>query len=61
MLHSKRLLSNDKCHAFEVTKEMHKRMNSDIYKKTSQQNTTADSSNDDDDDDDEADDQYCEA
>ena len=43
-----------------MTTEMHKRMNSDIYKKTSQQNTTADSSNDDNDVD-EADDQYCEA
>lgn len=34
MLHTKRLLTNDNGHEFEITKEMRKRMNSDMYKKT---------------------------
>lgn len=46
MLHTKRLLSKDNCHDFQITKEMRKRMNSDMYKRNFQQETS-DSSDDD--------------
>ena len=44
ILHTKRLLSNDNCHDFEILTSMRKRMNNEMYMKNSQDKTTAASS-----------------
>lgn len=49
LLHTKRIISNDNCHGFEIKKEMVKRMNSEMYKNKCEQKTAAETTAADDD------------